>query len=431
MMKRLRRNLSVSILLSVSITLTVLFYYNTWALSRTLELAQARHKHAHRLALDRAIASADPSTDILAIGERLAKQDPEQRYVISDDRNSILFDSDKTDPKVGLDVSKLTESEQLGFASAPWQHPYRNLRYRFFVFWDREALVAQWMRQAHINLGLSLLFCGVVLLGVIHQITGRASAKYEQLVREIESLEEARLKARKLEALSKIAAGVAHEIRNPLNSIGIGIQRIQMEYAPDNELTALLIEEVERVNRIIEEFLRFSRPPRLTLSSFDLREMASETVELYRDDAAQQNVALTLDAPASPFPIEADHDQLKQALVNVVRNGIQAANEARRENSPAAAVSVKLERLDGDRYALSVTDNGTGIHPDNQGKIFDLYFTTKESGTGMGLFLVQRIIENGHGGRVRVDSAPGHTTFVFELPIRPPANLAATAAILE
>ena len=414
MMKRLRRNLSVSILLSVSITLTVLFYYNTWALSRSLELAQARHKEEHRRALDHAMGTADPSTDILAIGERLAKDDPAERYVITDDRGSILFDSDRTDPKVGLDVSRLTEDEHLGFASAPWQHPYRNLRYRFFAFWDREHLVAQWMRQAHVTLGVSLLCCGVLLLGVIHRLTGRASAKYEQLVREIEELEEHRLKSRKLEALSKIAAGVAHEIRNPLNSIGIGIQRLQMEHAPEGvpefrEMTSLLIEEVERVNRIIEEFLRFSRPPRITVSEFDLRELVAETISLYREDAAQRGVRLTLDTPAGAFPIQADHDQLKQALVNVILNGIQAAPQ------DSGAVTVELAAR-GASYLLRVSDNGAGIHPDTREKIFDLYFTTKESGTGMGLFLVQRIIENGHGGHVRVDSAPGRTTFEFELP---------------
>src|ERR1051325_11276199 len=153
MMKRLRRKLSVSILLAVSVTLTFLFYYNTWALSRSLELDQARHKQEHHAALDRALAAAGPATDILAIGERMARSDPDERYVITDDRGSILFDSDRNEPRVGLDITRLTESENLAFTSVPWQHPYRNARFRFFVFWDREHMVALWMRHAHVNLG--------------------------------------------------------------------------------------------------------------------------------------------------------------------------------------------------------------------------------------------------------------------------------------
>ena len=421
MMKRLRRRLSVSILLAVSLTLTFLFYYNTWSLSRSLELDQTRHRQEHADSLQRTLAAAGPATDILAIGERMAHADPEVRYVITDDRGSILFDSDRSDPKVGLDVTALTNSETLAFTSVPWQHPYRNARFRFFAFWDREHLLAHGMRHAHVNLGVSLLLCGAVLLLVIHRMTGYASAKYEQLVREVAELEEHRQKAHKLEALSKVAAGVAHEIRNPLNSIGIGIQRLQMEFAPEpeprhaefTEITHLLIEEVGRVNRIIEEFLRFARPPRLTLTPFDLRELVAEMVAVYKEDAAQHGVRLALTSPPGPFRIEADSDQIKQALVNVVLNAIQAAPEG---GNPSPSVEVEVRALSDARYSLRITDNGPGIPAEAQAQIFDLYFTTKESGSGMGLFIVQRIIENAHGGRVRVESAPGRTSFDLEIP---------------
>lgn len=416
MMQRLRRNLSVSILLAVSVTLSFLFYYNTWALSRTFEQEQLRHRQEHRAALDRALREANPGTDVIAIGERLAAADPSLRYVITDDRGAILFDSDRNDRKVGQDVSRLTEDEKLGFTSAAWQHPYRQLRWRFFVFWDREQLVALWMRRAHVNLGLSLLACGTVLLVVIHRITGHASAKYEQLIRDVEALEEARLKAQKHEALSKMAAGVAHEIRNPLNSIGIGIQRLQLEYGsrePDVvEITKLLVEEVGRVNRIIEEFLRFARPPRLSLSTFDLRELVGEMISVYREDAAQHGVRLALTGPDGDFEIEADRDQLKQALLNVILNGVQAGG---------SEVQVEVAGPKGGPYRLRVIDNGPGIHPETRDQIFDIYFTTKEEGSGLGLSIVRRIIEEGHGGKISVESAPGRTCFEMELPGRAPA----------
>lgn len=417
MMKRLRRNLSVSILLAVSITLSILFYYNTWALSRTFEEEQLRHRHEHRAALDRALKEADPGTDLIAIGERLAASDPAMRYVITDDRGAILFDSDRNDRKVGQDVTRLTEDEKLGFSSSPWQHPYRQLRWRFYVFWDRDQLVALWMRRAHVNLGVSLLACGLILLAVIHRITGHAAAKYESLIREVEALEEARLKAQKHEALSKMAAGVAHEIRNPLNSIGIGIQRLQLEFAPEPphrqnefvEITKLLVEEVGRVNRIIEEFLRFARPPRLTLATFDLRELVAEMIAVYREDAAQHDVSLGQTGPGGEYPIEADRDQLKQALLNVMLNGVQAGG---------TEVRVEVAGPKGGPYRVRVIDNGPGIHPEARAQIFDLYYTTKEQGSGLGLSIVQRIIEEGHGGRIHVDSAPGRTCFEMEIPGR-------------
>jgi signal transduction histidine kinase len=413
MMQRLRRNLSVSILLAVSLTLSVLFTYNTWALSATFEQEQLRHRQEHKAALDRALREADPGTDVIAIGERLAASDPSLRYVITDDRGAILFDSDRNDRKVGQDVSRLIEDEKLGFSSAPWQHPYRQLRWRFFVFWDRDKLTGLWIRRAYANLGVSLLACGFVLLAVIHRITGHASAKYEQLIREVEALEEARLKAQKHEALSKMAAGVAHEIRNPLNSIGIGIQRLQLEFGEREpelvEITKLLVEEVGRVNRIIEEFLRFARPPRLTLATFDLRELVNEMIAVYREDAAQHGVHLTASGPEGEFPIEADRDQLKQALLNVMLNGVQ---------SGGTSVQVEVAGARGGPYRLRVIDDGPGIHPETKAQIFDLYFTTKEQGSGLGLSIVQRIIEEGHGGRIHVDSAPGRTCFEMELPGR-------------
>lgn len=427
MMKRLRRNLSISILTAVSLTLTVLFYYNTWALRRTVEAEEKRHRREHRAALERALGAADPATDVIGIGERLAAADATRRYVIADDRGAVLFDSDRNDRTVGQDVSRLTENERLGFASAGWQHPYKRTRWRFFVFWNQDELVALWMRGAYVNLGLSLLACGMVLLFVIHRLTGRASAKYEQLIREVEALEEARLSARKAEALSKVAAGVAHEIRNPLNSIGIGIQRLKMEYAPPGEreaefveLTGLLVEEVGRVNRIIEEFLRFARPPRLALAGFDLRELVGEMISVYKEDAAQHGVKLALEGPEEPVAIEADRDQLKQALLNVMLNGVQAVEESVKSGhlpQGGAAVTVTVDAREH-RRIIRVSDNGPGIHPETLGLIFDLYFTTKDEGSGLGLSIVQRIVENAHGGRVRVDSCPGRTTFELDLPAR-------------
>jgi signal transduction histidine kinase len=458
---RLRRRLSVSILLAVSLTLTILFYYNTWALNRSFEREQRRHKEEHATALTDAIRHATPGTDLMAIAEGLAARDPDRRYVVTDDTGSIVFDSSKTESKVGMDVTRFTESGNLGFASAPYQHPYRNQRWRFFVFWDRELLLSAWMRQAHVNLGLSLLACGVVLLAVINRITGRAAMRYEQLIRDVEELEEHRMKAQKLEVLSKMAAGVAHEIRNPLNSIGIGIQRLQMEFSPAEkerepefvELTSLLVEEVERLNRIIEEFLRFARPPRLTLSTFDLGELVTEMVSMYKEDAQARGVRLEMEAPADDCPIEADRDQIKQAVLNVMLNGIQAVEElVRGGHGPPGGGHVRLEVVgpsgsattgaaapgapapafgvppdapppvagaprDG-RYRVLVSDNGPGIRPENRDQIFDIYFTTKQTGSGLGLSIVQRIVENGHGGRVNVDSAPGRTTFEIELPAR-------------
>lgn len=437
MMTRLRRRLTVSILLSVSVVLSALFYYNAWALQRDFETQRLRHQKEHTQTLRRALARVNLSMeiDLRAVAERLARGDvdPSHRYVLTDDRGAILHDSAGT--LAGQDVTALTESNDYSWVSEMYQHPVRKMRFRIYVFWDREHLMTLLVRNAHVHLGVSLAVCGIVLLWVTNRLTVAASDRYEELIREVEDLEEHRLRSEKLDALSKVGAGVAHEIRNPLNSIGMGIQRLQMEYSPAEreaefaEITQLLSEEVARVNRIVEEFLQFARPPRPTPSTFDLDELARETVAVYKEDALARGVALDLDSPGTPVWVDADRDQIKQAVVNLMLNGIQAAEETgsqARPGSDPARVVVDLDASDPTRVVLGITDNGPGIPQENLERIFDVYFTTKATGSGLGLAIVQRILDS-HEAAAQVASRPGRTSFSFALARVSPPRLEAAA----
>jgi signal transduction histidine kinase len=215
-----------------------------------------------------------------------------------------------------------------------------------------------------------------------------------------------------------LAAGVAHEIRNPLNAIGMAIQRLQREFPQKSaelqeeydRFTDVLRGEVKRVNEIIEQFLFFARPAHLNLQSLQLKDLIQDLLILLREPAEQQNVALEADLnPALPF-IQADRQRLQEALWNLIQNCLQAMPEGGK-----LRWSVKLENTD--EIAIEITDTGEGIPEDNLGKIFDYYFTTREKGTGLGLPLAHKIIQE-HGGTIQVRSQLARgTTFKVTLPI--------------
>jgi PAS domain S-box-containing protein len=223
----------------------------------------------------------------------------------------------------------------------------------------------------------------------------------------------------RLASMGALAAGVAHEVRNPLNTIGLIAQRLQKEFEPregaaDYErMTATARDEVKRVNRIIGDFLALARPPSIEWAEVDIDELLAAAAAAIEARAAVQSLQLTVEGEAKGT-IEADRDQLLQVLQNLLGNAIEA--------TPAGG-SVALRTADGEDgwITLAVCDTGKGIPPAERERIFDLYFTTKAEGTGLGLSLVQRIVAE-HGGRLQVDSDEGvGTTMTVSLPRQRPA----------
>jgi two-component system sensor histidine kinase HydH len=216
----------------------------------------------------------------------------------------------------------------------------------------------------------------------------------------------------KLAALGGLAAGVAHEIRNPLSSIK-GLASFfadQFEYGSDSqEAAVVMVQEVDRLNRVITELLDFARPTDLKRKSTDLASLVTRSLRLIRQEAANQNITINLQPEDDICPVRIDPDRMAQCLLNLYLNAIQAM-----ENSGTLTVRISV---DNDQYVhITVSDTGRGIHSGKLDKVFDPYFTTKKTGTGLGLAIVHKIVE-AHQGQMKVKSTPGQgTSFTVIIP---------------
>jgi len=226
-------------------------------------------------------------------------------------------------------------------------------------------------------------------------------------------IEEQLRRAERLSALGELSAILAHEIRNPLASIR-GTAEILMEdgtsAASKGEFLAILVKESDRLNRVVEDFLRMARPEPISRKGCDINEELANMVTLLSAQARGGKVDLQM-VPSQLPQLVADAEKLRQAFMNIILNGIQAAAAGGR-----VVVSTHFNRESGSIEIL-FADNGPGIAADAIGKIFEPFFTTKGSGTGLGLPITKKIIE-GHGGALEVESEAGKgATFKVTLPV--------------
>jgi signal transduction histidine kinase len=224
-------------------------------------------------------------------------------------------------------------------------------------------------------------------------------------------------KAERLSALGHLAAGVAHEIRNPLNAISMASQRLKREYVPaDDEksrefhtLAGVIRDEIRRLDGIIEEFLTFSKSRRLELHEYPVTDVLQKIVNLMREEAATKGITIETRFSDSPAIIPMDMDKLQQAFLNFIKNAMESI-------SGEGSIVIAVGPSGKDRISVKISDTGCGMTSEEVDRIFNPEYTTKEKGLGLGLPLAHEIVR-GHGGEIRVISGPGSgTTFEIILP---------------
>jgi signal transduction histidine kinase len=266
-----------------------------------------------------------------------------------------------------------------------------------------------WRSQllAAMVLGLAVLGLGILGLAAIFYTQHRHLADVKVLEREVERREW-------LSTLGNMAAAVAHEIRNPLNAISMGLQRLRVEFAPAEadeyrRLLDVAQGEVRRLNTIVEEFLSLARPLVLKPEPIQVAALLDTVAGLVEHEARGAAIRIEREISRDLPVLHADRDRMTQVLLNLALNGIQAM--------PDGGALILGAAADDGTMTLTVEDTGPGISPDLLPRVFEPYVTTKTKGLGLGLTIARRIME-AHGGRIEVESGPGRRTrFRVMLPV--------------
>ena len=234
---------------------------------------------------------------------------------------------------------------------------------------------------------------------------------------ELEKANTAKARLERLSALGEMAMTVAHETKNPLNSIRLAASYLKKNFQGEilTEFLSIIEEEVMRLNDITSNFLGFSKPAPIKLKTCDINVIVKSTVELIRQEATDRNIEVVIltDEHIPPFPC--DFSRMKQALLNLLINALDAS-------SAGDTITITTEAA-GAQMKLSVQDTGPGIRPEALENIFKPFYTTKTRGSGLGLAIVDRIVKE-HKGEIAVDSIVGKgTTFTIALPVHEYANI--------
>lgn len=249
---------------------------------------------------------------------------------------------------------------------------------------------------------------------------GRLAAQFNEMTARLEKsreLEAQLQEAEKSAVVGRLASAIAHEIRNPLNYINLTLDHLRSKFKPqeaENEekfgkLTDQLKREVERINHLVSDFLRYSRPIKLDLVPLEARKIIEDSLRIIEPQAAEQNIRISLIERENVPQMLGDADVLRSVFSNLFINAVQAMEKT------GGNLNVKIS-ADEDFVKIEVIDTGVGISEENLDKIFEAFFSTKETGTGLGLAIVKKLVED-HNGLIYVESKTGEgTKFIIKFP---------------
>ncbi|HEY0460295.1 MAG TPA: ATP-binding protein [Pyrinomonadaceae bacterium] len=250
---------------------------------------------------------------------------------------------------------------------------------------------------------------------------GELAARFNEMTAELEKKQELEAKLQEVEksaVVGRLGSAIAHEIRNPLNYINLTLDHLRAKFTPDDagkradfeKLTAQLKAEVARINQQISDFLSYSRPPNPNLQPTDVRQTIQDSLRIVEAQSEECHIKISLIQNEHVPEILADAEYLRSLFNNLFINAVQAME------GTGGNLNVKISAED-DFVRVEVSDTGKGISEENLPKIFEPYFSTKETGTGLGLAIVQKVVDV-HNGVIEVTSAPNDGThFVIKLPV--------------
>lgn len=286
---------------------------------------------------------------------------------------------------------------------------------------------------------MTQLFIGIALgvaltIPLIYVATRRTA-------RRVRRLEQRRRGEQRLAELGRLTGGLAHEIKNPLSTVGLNIQLLEEDLrdlarqSPDDQPLqdavgriqrrfGTLQRETDRLRDILEDFLRFAGRIQLDCAPTNVSGMIDDMVDFFTPQAQAANVQLRTQTPNQPLTATIDAALIKQALLNLLINAVQAMAQARDDNTPHGGADELIIRAQKqrDQIVIHIVDTGPGFTAETADKLFEPYFSTKKGGTGLGLPTSRRIVEE-HGGTLTCHSEPARgTEFTITLPTEPPPS---------
>jgi signal transduction histidine kinase len=263
------------------------------------------------------------------------------------------------------------------------------------------------------------LFAWGVLAGwasglLVIAVVGRAA--YRRFTTRFTTLQVREREAQRLAELGTLTSGLAHEIKNPLSTIGLNLQLLKEDLPQDDPNHGRLVSRLNSVTRetarlrdILDDFMRFAGRIELEMAPVDVGEMLEELVDFFAPQAQLAKVQLRLDKPRESLVAKIDERHLKQTILNLMLNAVQAMTDG--------GELILSAKRDGEQAVIDVIDTGPGIPTEPVTRIFDAYYSTKPGGTGLGLAIAKRIVES-HGGTITIQSQVGKgTDFTIRLPV--------------
>lgn len=322
----------------------------------------------------------------------------QEGILVLDAKGKITYLNDSIQRLLGIGDDALGKEVGHYLRDTDWDWP-RLLKERQVLNRELEVFYPEYRMLNFYHVPLAKKELGSAL--IFHDITATAEETQE------------RIESERLKAITLLAAGVAHELGNPLNSLHIHFQLIERDLRklktkteegtvdPLLESVQVAQREIGRLDNIISQFLRALRPDGSERSAQQINEVVEESLNFLRPELDDRDILVEAEMATDLPPVEIDVTQLKQALYNLIKNSIQAM--------PSGGILRVSTGRNDTHLLVSIADNGCGIDAETVARIFDPYFTTKQKGSGLGLFIVRRIIQQ-HGGELAIESEPGQGT---------------------